>query len=40
MLAAISLVMVLAARKGRLDRSDGVVLLTAYPAFILMVLLT
>lgn len=38
MLAALSLVLLLAARKGRLDRLDGMVLLGAYPAFVLAVL--
>jgi Ca2+/Na+ antiporter len=39
MLAALLLVVLLAARKGRLDRADGVILLAAYPAFVLAVLL-
>jgi cation:H+ antiporter len=39
MLAALSLVVILAARKGRLDRTDGVILLAVYPAFVLAVLL-
>ena len=39
MIAALSLVVVLAARKFRLDRADGVILLAAYPAFLLAVLL-
>jgi len=38
MIAALLLVVVLGARKGRLDRSDGFVLLAAYPAFVLAVL--
>jgi cation:H+ antiporter len=39
MLAALALVVLLAARKGRLDRSDGVILLAVYPVFVLAVLL-
>jgi len=39
MLAALGLVVALAARKGRLDRTDGMVLLAAYPVFVVAVLL-
>ncbi len=39
MLAALVLVTLLAARRGRLGRGDGVLLLAAYPAFVAVALL-
>ncbi|WP_428391104.1 sodium:calcium antiporter [Lichenicoccus sp.] len=38
MLGALALVVTLAARRGRLARAEGVLLLTAYPLFVLLVL--
>jgi len=40
MLGSLGLVIALAGRKGRLARNDGVVLLMAYPAYTVLVLLT